>query len=344
MRDPSVANQGFPGFSAEYHDLLDMQVASSDDLRRWMIARGAPAEQCTVLYTATDVEHWRPDPERRTHVRAEMGLAEDMPLILHAARITAQKQPRVLVQVLLELARRGLSYRAVVAGDGPELPWLREFVRRNGLRGSVTLLGAVDAGRMRDLMAAGDILFLPSAYEGLSLALFEAMACGVVPVTVDAGGQPELVTPDCGILVAPDEQQESRYVAALEWLLRSPRQRKAMAAAARRRVVGHFNAEQLAERFDDLIDQARGVAQARALQPASAGAGAVAASAAVEELRVYIHNHRLRSVVLAWEWWKRRGARHIQGAMATREALVRRTYPLRRAVRPFWMRLRYGKH
>ncbi len=341
MRDPDCANQGNPGFSAEYALLLDRQLASSAELRDWIVEHGAPPEQCAVVYTSADVARWRPDPAARARVRAELAIGVGERVLLHAARITAQKQPQVLARVLLQLARAGLPFRCVVAGDGPDLPWLRAFVRDHGLRERVLLLGAVEASRVRDLMAAADILFLPSAYEGLALVLFEAMSCGVVPVTVDSGGQRELVTPDSGVLVKPDQHQEQRYVAALEWLLRASRQLAAMQAAARRRIAEQFSIEQMGAQLDAEIDLACARAARRDAVWSSDG-GVVAASAAIEELRQYERNHRFRIAVGAWEWWKRSGGGYVGQARAARERLVRRSYPLRLRLRPAWRRIRYG--
>src|SRR5262249_30826056 len=311
VRDPDCANAGNPGFSAEYHELLDFQIASSHDLRDWMIAHGAPPERSAVLYTSADVECWRPNPMTRSQVRAEFDTPESTSLIIYPARMTNQKQPRVFAHVILELARRGLPFRCLAVGDGPDLPWLRAFVRQHGLADRVELLGAVDLERMRTLMNAADILFLPSAYEGLALVLFEAMASGVVPITVDSGGQRELVTPDCGILIPPNQHQEARYAAALEWLIRSPRQREAMASASRRRVAEQFSMEQMGEQLDRMLTTACQLARERPECPGDHAAALVAASLAVEELRQYERNHRFRAAVIAWEWWKRSGGRYI---------------------------------
>jgi glycosyltransferase involved in cell wall biosynthesis len=343
MRDPYCANAGSPGFSAEYHELLDLQLVSSHDLRNWMTKHGAPPERSAVLYTSADVAQWRPDPATRAQVRAELAIPDLEPLLLYPARIIAQKQPQVFARVLLKLAQRGLAFHCLVAGDGPDLAWLRGFVRKHGLDNRITLLGAVDAERVRALMTAADILFLPSAYEGLALVLFEALASGVVPVSVDSGGQRELVTPDCGVLIAPDQQQEPHYAAALEWLIRSPRQRTAMAAAGRRRVAAQFSMEQMGRQLDQLLAAACEQARARPTQDSTAAAALVATSLAVEELRQYARNHRFRAVVQAWEWWKSHGGRYAGQVRDGRDWLVLRSYPLRLALRPAWRRLRHGK-
>lgn len=343
MRDPDCANAGNPGFSAEYHDLLDLQLVSSHDLRNWMLARGAAPDRSAVLYTSADIERWRPDPALRVQVRAEFAIPDLEPLLLYPARITEQKQPRVFARVLLNLARRGLAFRCIVAGDGPDFAWLRGFVHKHGLAERVTLLGAVDAERMRALMAGADILFLPSAYEGLALVLFEALASGVVPVTVDSGGQRELVTPACGVLIAPDRQQEAHYAAALDWLIRSPRQRAAMAAAGRQRVAEQFSMEQMGRQLDRMLAAACERAGARPAQLATDAAALVATSLAIEELRQYARNHRFSVAVKAWEWWKSSGGRYAGQLREARDRLVLRSYPLRLALRPAWRRLRNGK-
>jgi len=279
----------------------------------------------------------------RAQVRAEFAIPDLTPLLLYPARLTEQKQPRVFARVLLNLARRGLAFRCLVAGAGPDFAWLCGFVREHGLADQITLLGAVDAERMRALMAAADILFLPSAYEGLALVLFEALASGVVPVTVDSGGQRELVTPDCGILITPDQQQEARYAAALEWLIRSPRQRAAMANAGRKRVAAQFSLEQIGQQLDQMFAAACVRARARPAASASDASALVATALAVEELRQYARNHRFRAAVRAWEWWKSSGGRYIGQLRDARDQLVLRSYPLRLALRPAWRRLRQGR-
>ena len=68
--------------------------------------------------------------------------------------------------------------------------------------------------------AAGAACFRLLATPTATLAppMFEAMAAGVVPVASDVGGQRELVTPECGVLVAHGPDEIERYVEALRQL------------------------------------------------------------------------------------------------------------------------------
>src|SRR5207253_6957413 len=111
--------------------------------------------------------------------------------------------------------------------------WLRYFVRWHRLGGHVRLLGDVPHQRVRELLTASDLLLLPSEREGIALTLYEALATGVVPVAADVGGQRELVTPECGVLVPHGAHELAAYVDALQQLIEDPARRAQMAQAGR---------------------------------------------------------------------------------------------------------------
>ncbi len=101
------------------------------------------------------------------------------------------------------VGRRDPRFLALAARAGLEARPLRRFVANSGLQRHMRFLGAVHSEEVQALLAAADILFLPSAREGLALMLQEAMAMGTVPAA--AGGQAELVTPECGYLLPHGE-------------------------------------------------------------------------------------------------------------------------------------------
>ena len=271
---------GYPRFSLEAAPFLDLSVTSSEHLRGWMLARGADPARVAVCYTNIDAADWDPARYDRGRLRRDLALAPDEPAILYAARLVPQKQPRLLAAVARRLARSGARFTLLVAGDGPERAWLERFARRERLD-SLRLLGAVSGERIRELMAAADIFFLPSQHEGISLALFEAMAMGLAPVAADVGGQRELLTPECGILVRRGPREEQDYAAALAALIADPQRRAAMGACARRRVAEHFRLDQMGDRMAELIAQAHGLA-ARSPRPVAPEDARRSAARAVE--------------------------------------------------------------
>jgi hypothetical protein len=147
------------------------------------------------------------------------------------------------------LREKGDQFHALVAGEGTLLGQLKSQLESFGLQGRVQFLGSVPSERMPSLMAASDIFFLPSQNEGISQAVYEAMACGVVVVSANVGGQAEVVTPECGVLVSPQEGTDvaGRYADILHDLAGEAARRLEMSRASRERMVERFSVQQMGE-------------------------------------------------------------------------------------------------
>lgn len=233
-------NGGYPRFSLNYQPWLAKTLTSSSYLRERMIAWGAEPAKIQVVTTNIDAEEWNPARFGRDEVRARYGVPGASPLILFSGRLDPQKQPQVLAQTLALLDRRGARFYCLIAGDGPMREALEMDLERYGLKHRARVLGFLPLDEIRELLAASDIFFLPSKWEGISLAIYEAMAMEAVVVAADAGGQRELVTPECGVLVSPGDGESERYAGHIASLLGDPERRAGMADAARRRVRENF--------------------------------------------------------------------------------------------------------
>jgi glycosyltransferase involved in cell wall biosynthesis len=286
MPEPAWRNGGYPGLSVEYAPYLDRQIVSSQNLRDWMVARGADAQRIAVCTTNIDTADWHPRRYDGAAVRAEFEIPQHTPVVLYAGRLVDQKQPMLAAAVMAAVARQAGNVVFLVAGDGPYMGYLRAFVRRHGLQRQVRLLGAVSSTRMRELLAASTIFFLPSQNEGISLAVYEAMAMGVAPLAADVGGQAELVTPECGVLVARGPGERADYERALLRLLNNPLSLRRIGAAARERVERHFPLSQMGERMDALLREARAAHDASPPTPISPAAALAAARDAIAAARL----------------------------------------------------------
>ena len=98
-------------------------------------------------------------------------------------------------------------------------------------------------------MKSADLFFLPSEWEGVAVSIYEAMACGVAVVGADVGGQRELVTPECGVLIAKGNAQHEvdAYARVLAELLANPSELKKMGAAGRARVSAGFQLDEMGQ-------------------------------------------------------------------------------------------------
>jgi len=248
----------FPGYAVLSQQFLDLNIVSSRALKDWMVQNCAEAERIEVAYTNIDTNLWKRNPEARASIRKKYEIADECITILYACRLTQQKQPKVFAKSLKNLADRGLKFHAFVAGHGELSVWLEEFVKDNNLTQQITFLGPVPNEQLRDLMSASDIYYLPSIYEGISLAVYEAMAMELTTLSADVGGQRELVSPDCGILL-PHENEASdvqRYTEILAKLVSQPLACRELGACSRRRVEKMFQLSQMGERMISLFERA----------------------------------------------------------------------------------------
>jgi len=289
MEEEYWNNGGHPRSSVSYQELLDLNMVASNHLKEWMTQRGAKPDQVEVCYVNVDTESFSPDQKVRLNVRSELKIPPDIPVILYAGRLCQQKQPRVFAEVMRELKARGFKFVCLVAGDGEDKKWLSSYIRKHRLTKNVWMMGTVSNKRMREFLAASDIFFLPSKMEGIAVTIYEAMAMGVVPVSAGVGGQRELVTSECGVLIKRGEEQEEvmAYADVLERLIKSPELRDSIGKAARGRVCSHFRIEQMGERMDSLLERSRQLHLSRPKAEVGLGLGLEHAVQAIEYERVF---------------------------------------------------------
>jgi glycosyltransferase involved in cell wall biosynthesis len=252
MEEEYWKSGGYPAMSVRSQECLDLNIALSHHLRGWMIERGADPKRTVVCHSGVDL----PDPPAveaaRKETRARLGISENTAVILYAGRLCSQKQPEVYAETMRRLASTDGDWIALVAGSGPDFAGLQAFLQRHHLTRRVRLLGAVSPGEMPGVMAACDVFFLPSKWEGIALVLFEAMASSRPVVGADVGGQKELVTSECGVLLdasGPLDAQADAYAAALSELLSDSARVRQLGRNSRLRIEQGFRLEDMTDRL-----------------------------------------------------------------------------------------------
>jgi glycosyltransferase involved in cell wall biosynthesis len=109
--------------------------------------------------------------------------------LLYVGRL-AQDQKRILeLPALLQaLAASGRNFVATIAGDGPQRAELESRLQSRGLAGKVRLTGYLQPAQVQQAMLDHDVLVNISSFEGFSVSVLEALACGCVPVCTDVPG------------------------------------------------------------------------------------------------------------------------------------------------------------
>jgi glycosyltransferase involved in cell wall biosynthesis len=113
--------------------------------------------------------------------------------IVCVGRLCEQKGQLLLLQALSLLAGKGVTFEAVLAGDGPMRAVIEEEIARLGLADRVHITGWLSGEEVRQHLLEARVMVLPSFAEGLPVVLMEALALGRPVITTYVAGIPELV-------------------------------------------------------------------------------------------------------------------------------------------------------
>jgi UDP-glucose:(heptosyl)LPS alpha-1,3-glucosyltransferase len=182
-----------------------------------------------VIPNGVDVDEFRPDPEARARVRAELG-ARDVPV----AAFMGGDWRRKGLELALEAVAQSPPWHLLVIGDGDE-PAFRARAERLGAGGRVHFVGR--RPRPAPYLSAADAFVFPSGYEPFGLAMLEAGASGLPLIATPTEGSAELVREgENGFVV---EREAGAIATALEALGRDPERRARLGARARELALGY---------------------------------------------------------------------------------------------------------
>jgi len=197
-----------------------------------------------------DTEKFSPSSETRLRMRQELGLAQETIVIGSVGRMVPIKNYGMLLRAAETVIARGVNAAVLLVGDGPELQALQDQARETEiLRGRVILAGASD--RIPEFLNAMDIFVLPSAGEGMSNTLLEAMATSLPVVATRVGGNPEVIEEGCSgyLFAAGDWAGLAEVLAELCAIVAL---RVSCGGSARKRALKHFSLDVMMRRYTEL--------------------------------------------------------------------------------------------
>jgi glycosyltransferase involved in cell wall biosynthesis len=210
---------------------------------------GVPDDRLTMIYSGCGDEE--PPVVDRGAIRAELGFETEAPLILFAGRLAEQKRVDDLLKAIDLLQHVQPDLRTVIVGEGPLRDRLEETAQAFHLDGQVRFLG--HRNDVPRLMAAADVVVLPSAYEGLPNVALEAMRFRKPVVATTAPGTTEVVVDnETGILVPVGNVM--LLARAIRDLVRDPVLSNRLGEGGRSRVEGHFRADTMIAQFAELYE------------------------------------------------------------------------------------------
>lgn len=186
-----------------------------------------------------------------TEAKARFGFTDNEVVIGTVGRVEEQKGHVFLLEAFAQLRRRadGNRLKLLLVGDGRLLPELKETAARLGISDAVCFPGNI--AKLAEVYQAIDLFTMPSLWEGLSLAMLEAMAAGLPMVATEVGGARDVLgNNQWGLLVPPHDA--AALASAIDSLLDDPDTAARLAAAGKARVHANYSVAALAHQLSGL--------------------------------------------------------------------------------------------
>jgi glycosyltransferase involved in cell wall biosynthesis len=197
---------------------VDRYIAVSHAVERHLIeTKRISASKVTTIYNGRDLKRFRPrSPVESALARSELGVTENQ-VVLVLGRLEEQKGHVFLIEALRLLAPRWPNLVGLFAGTGALQGQLLAQSESSGLSNRIVFLG--QRNDTERLLAAADVVALPSLFEGLPLVAIETLAMAKPILATDIDGTREVVVHgDTGLLARPADP--AALAAGIERLLR----------------------------------------------------------------------------------------------------------------------------
>lgn len=233
--------------------LRDAVVTVSPQVHKVEVDRAhASPTKIADIPGGVEVRAYRVDPNHVDELKRSWDLETGDPVVGTVGRLVDPKGHGHLLDALAKVRSQIAGVKALLVGDGTLRTEMERRAEALGLSDTVIFTGI--RRDVPEVLALLDVFVLPSLWEGLPIALLEAMAAGLPVVATRVGGVPEVVVEgETGLLVPPRDPEA--LAQAILTLLRDPDLRQAMGQAGRERVREHFSVDQMVKKTESLYQR-----------------------------------------------------------------------------------------
>jgi len=195
----------------------------------------------TVIYNAFDLRTVPEYPlEKKAHIRNRYGFNEKDVILINMGMLNTQKSQEHLVDAMPYVLEGHPNVRLMIVGWGEREHILREHILSNQLENHVFLAGKRQRQEVFDILSIADIYVSSSLWEGLPIAILEAMAFRLPVVATDViGNRESVLNQETGLLVPPGNA--GALGRAICTLVREKNLRKQMGNRGWKRIESVFN-------------------------------------------------------------------------------------------------------
>ncbi len=243
-----------------YHPVTRFLNKSTFSMQAHVVSVSRDVEQSIRKHTKTkipvstvlngiDTREFKRDIAGGQEIRMQYNIPDTAIVIGFVAVFREQKQLPTWLKVAAEIVKYHPDTYFLLVGSGPlsdEIDILRQSL---GLSDRLILPGLQK--NVRQYLSAMDVFFMSSKFEGLPLALLEAMACECAIVATKVGGVPEVIQQGISGLLVSDQSQQEMFD-ALSFYLKNRDEIKTHGVAARIRVENAFSIQRMVTELEDI--------------------------------------------------------------------------------------------
>ncbi len=179
--------------------LVTKVISISESVTTYLQKLGIPKNKIVLIYNGIDINFFR----------INNSVQREPNSLISVGRLVPAKGYKILIKALELLKNDSLDFKCIIIGDGPLKQELLSQVQEKRLSKYIEFLGEQDLISIRDYLQKSSVYISSSLYEGFSLSLLEAMACGNIVIATKAGTSEEIIENGVnGLLVDPSNPQD----------------------------------------------------------------------------------------------------------------------------------------
>lgn len=244
---------GFPRWLEWLHAMMinlgvaDCLIACSDKVHAESVEEGVGDARIRVIPNGVEIPEV--DDAVVAQIRAELNLDGWEHVVMTVGRQTAQKAHEYYLSAAKQVVEAYPNTLVLLLGDGPLRPNLEQQVETLGIGNNVRFMGI--RNEIPEFLALADVFVLSSRWEGLPVAMLEALVSGTAVVSTRVEGVIQVLEDGKNGLLVPLEDPDA-LAEKIKQLLASPSFREQIAAEGKRRVMEAFTFDHMHQQYAEL--------------------------------------------------------------------------------------------
>ena len=208
-------NGGYARYSSMQESVIDKTLVCNNNTKKVLVKNfKRKEEEIKTIYVGVDEEKFNPDKYDKVSLLKKYKLDENKHIISYICRISEQKRPMLLLEIVNKLKDIRKDFKVLVVGEGNLLPKMKNKAKELKLEEHICFLGNIEY--TEEIYAISDLTINCSLKEGLALTSYESLSMDVPVVSSDVGGQSELIDENTGALIKCMQDEKDIYLEKYE--------------------------------------------------------------------------------------------------------------------------------